>query len=290
MWFRVRKLQHDKRVLTQKVKERTVEIEKQRDQIALQKKEITDSIIYAEKIQSAVLPTREFTDSLLNDYFILFKPRDIVSGDFYWLNKADNKVIVVAADCTGHGVPGAFMSMLGVTILNEIANNKAFSQAGKILDILREHLTKTLGQTDIDSDSKDGMDLALCLIDFENLKLQYSGAYNPLIHIRSRELTIYKGDKMPVGIHLGIMPPFTTHEILLQKGDCIYIHSDGYVDQFGGPEEKKFKSSQFHEVLTNISDLPMPIQKDRLNETIMEWMGINEQIDDILEGLFLGLY
>jgi ligand-binding sensor domain-containing protein/serine phosphatase RsbU (regulator of sigma subunit) len=282
MWIRVRKLQHDKRVLTQKVKERTVEIEKQRDQIALQKKEITDSIVYAERIQSAVLPTREFTESLLNDYFILFKPRDIVSGDFYWLNKADNKVIVVAADCTGHGVPGAFMSMLGVTILNEIANNKTFSQAGKILDILREHLTKTLGQTDIDSDSKDGMDLALCIIDFENLKLQYSGAYNPLIHIRSRELTIYKGDKMPVGIHLGIMPPFTTHEILLQKGDCIYIHSDGYVDQFGGPEEKKFKSSQFHEVLTNISDLPMSIQKDRLNETIMEWMGINEQIDDIL--------
>jgi ligand-binding sensor domain-containing protein/serine phosphatase RsbU (regulator of sigma subunit) len=282
MWLRVRKLQHDKKVLTQKVKERTHEIEKQRDQISIQKKEITDSIVYAERIQSAVLPSKEHIDKLINEYFILYKPRNIVSGDFYWLNQVQDKVIVVAADCTGHGVPGAFMSMLGVTILNEIVSSKTLTHAGKILDILREHLTKTLGQTGKEDDAKDGMDMALCIIDYKSMKLQFAGAYNPLIHIRARELTIFKADKMPVGIHLGVMPPFTTQELTLEKGDSIYIFSDGYADQFGGPDDKKFKSGQLHELLVNLSPLPMAEQKHKLNETILEWMGINEQIDDIL--------
>lgn len=282
MWLRVRKLKHDKKVLTQKVKERTVEIEKQRDQIALQKKEITDSIVYAERIQSAVLPDQEYINKLLNEYFILFKPRNIVSGDFYWFSQVQEQVIVVAADCTGHGVPGAFMSMLGITILNEIVSSKNSTQAGKILDTLRMHLTKTLGQTGKEDDAKDGMDLALCILDYSKMKLQFAGAYNPLIHIRANVSTIYKGDKMPVGIHLGEMPPFKTHEIDLKKDDCLYIFSDGYADQFGGPDGKKFKSAQFVELLVKISPMLMEEQKARLNETIIEWMGINEQIDDIM--------
>ncbi len=280
--LRERKLRHDKEVLTHKVKERTIEIEKQRDQIALQKKEITDSIEYAEKIQTAVLPKDEFIHKLLTDYFILFKPRDIVSGDFYWMNNIDHKLVVVAADCTGHGVPGAFMSMLGISILNEIASQKKLLSAGKILDTLREHLTKTLWQTGKDEEAKDGMDLALCIIDPDKYTVQFSGAYNPLVLIRNGETTVYKGDKMPVGYHFGEMPPFTTHLIEAQKGDCLYMFSDGYADQFGGPEGKKFKSLTFRELLQEISNLSMNEQKIHLNETIENWMGINEQVDDIL--------
>ncbi len=280
--LRESKLRHDKQVLTQKVKERTLEIEKQRDQIALQKKEITDSIEYAEKIQVAALPKSEFIDNFLSEYFILFKPRDIVSGDFYWINSIENKLVVVAADCTGHGVPGAFMSMLGISILNEIAAQKKRINAGKILDTLREHLTKTLWQTGKEEDAKDGMDVALCIIDPDKSVLQFAGAYNPLILIRGEEILVFKGDKMPVGFHFGEMPPFSTETINYSKGDRIYMYSDGYADQFGGPEDKKFMSVNFRKLLSEVSLLPMEEQKVRLNETIENWKGINEQIDDIL--------
>jgi ligand-binding sensor domain-containing protein/serine phosphatase RsbU (regulator of sigma subunit) len=280
--LRERKLRHDKKVLTEKVKERTIEIEKQRDQIAIQKKEITDSIEYAEKIQTAVLPKTEFIDKLLNEYFILFKPRNIVSGDFYWINSIGGKIILVAADCTGHGVPGAFMSMLGISILNEIVSQKQRIEAGNILDTLREHLTRTLWQTGQEEDAKDGMDLALCLIDPSTQILQFAGAYNPLILIRDDEVIVYKADRMPVGFHFGEMPPFTTQKINLLKGDCIYLFSDGYADQFGGPEGKKFMSLTLRNLLLELSPLPMSEQKIRLNETIENWKGINEQVDDIL--------
>jgi len=280
--YRERKLRHDREVLAQKVKERTIEVEKQRDQIALQKKEITDSIVYAEKIQSAVLPNNEYIDKLLKDYFILYKPRDIVSGDFYWIDGYKNKTIVVAADCTGHGVPGAFMSMLGISILNEVADPSNNYDAGQILDTLRKHLTTTLWQTGKDEDAKDGMDLSLCIIDFQNKRLQFAGAYNPLVLIRQSEIIVYKGDKMPVGYHQAKISEFTTHKINIIKGDCLYMFSDGYADQFGGSEGKKFKSSNFRELLLEINNLSMSEQKMKLNETIEDWKGINEQVDDIL--------
>ncbi|MBA7553956.1 hypothetical protein ES705_46562 [subsurface metagenome] len=280
--YRERKLRHDREVLAQKVKDRTIEVEKQRDQIVLQKKEITDSIVYAEKIQSAVLPNPEYIDNLLKEYFILFKPRDIVSGDFYWINGNSEKAIIVAADCTGHGVPGAFMSMLGVSILNEIANPDTITEAGKILDTLRDHLTTTLWQTGKEEDAKDGMDLALCIIDFKKNKLEFAGAYNPLILIRKGEIIVYKADRMPVGIHMAEMPAFTTYRISLKKDDSLYIYSDGYADQFGGPNDQKFKSLNFRNLLLEISHLPMKQQKNKLNETIEDWKGINEQVDDIL--------
>ncbi len=280
--YRERKLRHDREVLAQKVKDRTIEVEKQRDQIAQQKKEITDSIVYAERIQSAVLPNKEYIDNLLKDYFILFKPRNIVSGDFYWIDGNKSKVIVVAADCTGHGVPGAFMSMLGISILNEVANPVKTGEAGQILDTLREHLTTTLWQTGKDEDTRDGMDLSLCIIDFKNKNLQFSGAYNPLVIIRKGEIVVYKGDKMPVGYHGAKISEFVSHDIPLIKGDCLYMFSDGYSDQFGGPDDKKFKSSNFRELLLNISNLSMNKQKVKLNETIEAWKGINEQVDDIL--------
>ncbi|MBN2524717.1 MAG: SpoIIE family protein phosphatase [Bacteroidales bacterium] len=280
--YRERKLRHDREVLAQKVKERTIEVEKQRDQIALQKKEITDSIVYAEKIQTAVLPNNEYIDKLLKDYFILFKPRDIVSGDFYWIDGYRNKTIVVAADCTGHGVPGAFMSMLGISILNEVADPANNYEAGQILDTLRNHLTTTLWQTGKEEDAKDGMDLSLCIIDFQNKRLQFAGAYNPLVLIRQNEIIVYKGDKMPVGYHQAKISEFTTHKINLIKSDCLYMFSDGYADQFGGADGKKFKSSNFRELLLEINNLSMSEQKVKLNETIEDWKGINEQVDDIL--------
>jgi ligand-binding sensor domain-containing protein/serine phosphatase RsbU (regulator of sigma subunit) len=280
--IRERKLRHDKRVLAQKVKERTLEVEQQRDQITLQKEEIMDSIIYAQRIQKAVLPKKEFIDNLLPEYFILFKPRDIVSGDFYWLSGNKNKVVLVAADCTGHGVPGALMSMLGVSILNEVGSPEKLPAAGKILDILRDHLTTTLWQTGDEQDAKDGMDIALCIIDFEKNTIEFSGAYNPLVHIRNKEIETYKGDKMPVGIHIGEKKPFNTSEIKIQKNDCIYVFSDGYADQFGGTEGKKFKSVPFRELLVEISHLSMDEQKIILEESIEKWKGSNEQVDDIL--------
>ncbi|MBN1952305.1 MAG: SpoIIE family protein phosphatase [Bacteroidales bacterium] len=280
--LRERKLRQDKVILTQKVKERTIEIEKQRDQIAYQKKEITDSILYAERIQSAVLPKHEYINSLLKEYFILFKPRDIVSGDFYWINGKDGRIIVVAADCTGHGVPGAFMSMLGVSILNELASSPEAMPSDSILNQLRDHLTKTLRQTGKDEDAKDGMDLAMCIIDTKKMEVQFSGAYNPLVHIRNGECEVYKGDKMPVGFHMGSMNPFSSTHIKVEEGDCLYMFSDGYADQFGGEEDKKFKTSKLRELLTNIYYLPMEEQKSRLDETIESWKGINEQVDDIL--------
>ena len=280
--YRERKLRHDREVLAQKVRERTAEIARQRDQIALQKQEITDSIRYAERIQSAVLPKDEYIAEWLNDYFILFKPRDIVSGDYYWVNGTEKRVMVVAADCTGHGVPGAFMSMLGVSILNEIATESDSIEAGEILDLLRKHLTSTLWQTGNEEDAKDGMDMVLSIFDFKKLKLQFAAAYNPLVIIRDGEIIVHKADRMPVGYHPEEMPPFKTNKISLKKGDCLYMFSDGYADQFGGPEGKKFKSVTLRELLLEISQLPMNEQKERLNETIMNWMGINEQVDDIL--------
>lgn len=314
---RERKLINDKRVLEQKVKERTREIaeqkekiekaneelrtkqeqiltqkdeiqkqrdiaEEQRDQISKQKQEITDSIIYAERIQQAILPPEDYCKSILPDHFILFKPRDIVSGDYYWMTQKNNKTVVVAADCTGHGVPGAFMSMLGVAFLHEIVNTMDDVQAHLILNRLRYYVKKTLYQTRDDSQTKDGMDLALCIIDHEKKVLQYAGAYNPLYYFRDGELHQIKADRMPIGIHIKEKDTFTKHEVELQSGDVFYIFSDGYVDQFGGEKGRKFKTKPFKRLLTQIHKEPMNIQKQKLDETIVEWQGDHNQVDDII--------
>ena len=280
--LRERKLQQDKRILAQKVKERTIEIEQQRDHIAMQNREITSSIMYAKRIQSAVLPSEELLKKLIPDHFILFKPRDIVSGDFYWITEKENKVILVASDCTGHGVPGAFMSMLGVSLLNEIVNNQPNLSACEILNLLRENVKKTLSQKGRHDETKDGMDLVLCIFDFALMKAQFAGAYNPLWIIRNGELVIYKGDKMPIGIYVGVEKPFVCNDIDLKKNDVIYMFSDGYADQFGGPDEKKFKSGTLKELLLQIYKKPLSEQKEILNQTHEEWKGDQQQIDDIM--------
>jgi serine phosphatase RsbU (regulator of sigma subunit) len=251
----------------------------QRDQIAYQKKHITDSIMYAKRIQTALLPSLElFSDKL--EHFVLYKPLAIVSGDFYWVTTKDNLQVIIAADCTGHGVPGAFMSMLGVTLLNEIVIGKHVIMPDQIIGELRAGIIKSLKQV-VDEDSvKDGMDIAVCVVDFNENILWFSGANNPLYLIRGSELIHYRADKMPVAIHYK-MQPFTLHKIELQKGDAFYIFSDGYADQFGGPKEKKFMSMQLKETLVEIAGQPMLRQGERLNEIFEAWRGDNPQVDDV---------
>lgn len=281
-YLRERKLRYDRNILRQKVMERTVEIEMQKEKIEDQKRQITDSIEYAQHIQSAILPKDYTLSPILNDYFILYKPRDIVSGDFYWIDGNKDRVVAVVADCTGHGVPGAFLSMLGVAILNQVnAINKNY-KSGEILDSLRKQLIYTLSHTKVGEKSRDGMDLALSIIDFKNKKVQFSGAINPLILVRNKEMEIFKGDKMPVGLHVGETKPFSTREIEIQKGDSLYMFSDGYADQFGGPDDKKFMIRNFRNLLCEISDKPMTNQYEILDRTIEEWKDGYEQIDDIL--------
>lgn len=284
-----RRLELEKIRLEQIVKERTEEvvkqkeeIEQQRDEIADKNRSITDSIEYASRIQTAVLPSNDFAEEILPEHFILFRPRDIVSGDFYWMTKKDNLLVVIAADCTGHGVPGAFMSMLGVSFLNEIVNRHEINSAGAILTQLRADVKKTLGQEGKEGEAKDGMDIALCIVDLEKMKMQYAGAYNPLYLYRNNELIEVKADRMPIGIYVKEKDSFTNNEIDLQKGDVFYIFSDGYQDQFGGEEGSKFKTKNFKKLLLEIHQKPMEEQREILDTTIDEWRGEWEQIDDII--------
>ncbi|OFX82262.1 MAG: hypothetical protein A2W99_09400 [Bacteroidetes bacterium GWF2_33_16] len=284
-----RKLRLEKIRLEQIVKERTEEVVKQKDEILLQRdeiaeknKSITDSIEYAKRIQTAVLPSKEYAQEVLPEHFILFRPRDIVSGDFYWFTKKDNLLVLIAADCTGHGVPGAFMSMLGVSFINEIVNKHEVKHASDILTHLRADVKRTLSQTGKEGEAKDGMDIALCIVDLENMKLQYAGAYNPMYMFRNNELMEFKADRMPIGIYVKEKDSFTNNEIDLQKGDVFYIFSDGYQDQFGGEDGQKFKTKNFKEFLQEIHQNPMAEQRELLNTNIDKWRGKWEQVDDII--------
>ncbi|MCK4663786.1 MAG: tetratricopeptide repeat protein [Bacteroidales bacterium] len=258
------------------------EIKSQRDKIAVQQKNITDSIQYASRIQNALLPEDVYIKEVIPEHFILNKPKDIVSGDFYWLKQIKNMLIITVADCTGHGVPGAFMSMLGVSFLNEIVKDKNIISASQALNRLNESVKKALHQTGKDDEARDGMDIALCVINKDTLELEFSGAYNPVYIVRNKELIQLKGDKRPIGIHLKRDIVFTDKQLQLQKGDLIYIFSDGYIDQFGGEKGTKFKATPFKKLLVNIYDKTMDEQKEILNNTIEEWKGNYEQIDDIL--------
>lgn len=272
----------------QEIEKQKLEIEKQRDLANRQKKKITDSIQYARRIQSAVLPPPESLQSIFHDSFILYRPKDIVSGDFYWVTQKDNLLIVAAADCTGHGVPGAFMSMLGVAYLNEIVNKIAINKhinsltTDEILNQLREMVIASLRQTGHRNEPKDGMDIALCIIDLENKSLQFSGANNPLYILRKGQLIQLDADKMPVSYHSRKDTAFQRSEIDLLDNDCIYLFSDGFIDQFGGEKGLKFMRNRFKEILLRISDLPMEKQKEELEKTFDEWRGEWHQLDDIL--------
>ncbi len=252
----------------------------QRDKIAWQKQRITDSIEYASKIQNAVLPPDESIRNILPNHFIYFRPRDIVSGDFYWITQLGNKKIVAVADCTGHGVPGAFMSMLGVAFLNEIINRNELTEANEILDHLRDNVIKSLHQDNENTKAHDGMDMALCII--ENDMLQFAGANNSIYLVRNGQLAEIQADKFPVGVHTTEYEKFTNNTIKLQHNDMLYLYTDGYSDQFGGADSRKLLTKNFKKVLLDIHQKSCEEQREKLDEYFNLWKGNNKQVDDIL--------
>lgn len=261
------------------------QIIKQKELIEDKNKNITDSILYASRIQNAVLPPENFLEGIARESFLLFRPKDIVSGDFYWSASKGNYHVIAAADCTGHGVPGAFMSMLGITLLNEIIIRTEKLKASDILDQLREEVIYSLKQKGAAGETKDGMDITLCVLDKKKSVLQYAAAHNSMYLFRDGEMKVFEPDKMPIGIspqYEEEMKSFTNHEFTLKQGDVFYLFTDGYADQFGGPHEKKFKYTRFRKILKEIHKKPMSEQKNILDETFDEWKGETEQIDDIL--------
>jgi serine phosphatase RsbU (regulator of sigma subunit) len=268
-------------VLEKKVLERTQEIHLQKEIIEEKNKDILDSIHYAKRIQGALLASEQVMKEHLRDYFVFYKPKDIVSGDFYWMDETGEKeLLLLAGDCTGHGVPGAFMSLLNISILNELAGNK-LSNPAEILNEQRKHIIRALNPPGAEI-SKDGMDCVLCKFDFSNNTLQFACANNPLWIIRDGNLLEFSPDKMPVGVHEGIVGDFKLQETKLEKGDLIYLLTDGFADQFGGPKGKKFKYSQLKEKLVGISFRNMEEQQQLLEEIFTGWKGGLEQVDDVL--------
>jgi serine phosphatase RsbU (regulator of sigma subunit) len=259
-----------------------VELKKAYDIIEENNKYITSSINYASRIQQALFPDLKEIENLNNNCFILYLPKEIVSGDFYWFERSDNKLIAVAGDCTGHGVPGALMSMLGISFLEEIVNNRGITESGKILNELRKEVRRALHQKGEKEEAHDGMDISLCVIDLISNIIQYSGAYNNLYLIRDNELFEYKADRMPVGIFDLADKDFTTQNIQSRPGDQLYMFSDGYADQFGGPYRKKYKYAALKSSLLKIHKLPLCEQKEELEKEFNRWKGDNPQIDDVL--------
>lgn len=282
--IREKALIQEKKVLESKVAERTAEVVEKNKELAEKNKDIMDSIHYAKRIQDAILPPDELVRQYLPQTFILFKPKDIVSGDFYWLADKKDKVLFAAVDCTGHGVPGAFMSIVGHNMLEKIVNEYNITQPSEILEALNKNVSETLRQSYAEHhEVKDGMDASVCMFDRKTNEFHFAGAMNPLYFIRKGVLKEIKGDKMPIGnLKVGENRKYTNHVIQLEKGDSLYIFTDGYADQFGGPSGKKFKYQQLKDTLLKIQDLPLEEQGNYLQRTIHEWMGHLDQVDDIL--------
>jgi serine phosphatase RsbU (regulator of sigma subunit)/Tfp pilus assembly protein PilF len=291
-------LQKNEEIITQ-----NEEIQTQRDLVVQQKdiieeihKGLTDSINYAQRIQNAVLPTENDLQNILGEHFVFFKPKDVVSGDFYWTTKIENHIIICVADCTGHGVPGGFMSMLGISFLNEIVRKKEVTQANLVLNHLRKSIIDALQQKGIAGEQNDGMDISICVIDTEKNELQFAGANNPIYIVKSEKLKVkskekpdelstfeldeLKGDTMPVSIY-GRMDDFTNNILKIEKGDCLYMFTDGFADQFGGKLGKKYKYQIFKNLLLDNSQIPMAEQKIKIEKNLKNWMGAYPQIDDI---------
>ena len=265
------------------------EVSQQKEIVEKQKEKIVDSITYAKRIQQSILMEESEIQNYLPECFIYFQPKDIVSGDFYWCSKIDNKIIVAAVDCTGHGVPGAFMSMIGNTLLNQIVNEKHITRPSEILKLLNLGVYEALHQKKDGALSPDGMDIALCAIDYQNNEIQFAGAQNPLYVISENQMDVIKADIHGIGgggMMAKLLDPmkieYTNHIIRIKKGMSIYIFTDGYRDQFGGPLENKFGTKKFKELLLNSQGLSMQEQKTNLVSAHEEWKGSIVQIDDIL--------
>lgn len=270
-----------------KEKERIAkEVERQKEELSIKNTNITDSINYAKRILEAMMPSEKFFRKLLPESFIFFKPKDIVSGDFYWIAEKSGKIFVAAVDCTGHGIPGAFMSIIGFDLLRNIIKEQGIEQASQIVDKLNEGVAETFGKDQDDTEQlrvSDGMDLAFCVIDPQRKVIEYAGAFNPLYLIRDYNIVEYKADRFSVGLAAhDKRRTFTNHVIPYQENDIIYIFSDGYTDQFGGPKGKKFKFRRFRHLLLTIYKLPIEKQKAALKQSIENWIGDEDQIDDIM--------
>lgn len=258
------------------------EIEVQKALVEEKNSEVTDSIKYAQRIQNALLPSEHYLKKHLPDFFILNRARDIVSGDFYWFLKKDNRLYVATADCTGHGVPGAFMSMLGINFLNEIIVDRGVTEPGKVLDDLRTEIIQALNPEGTTEITKDGMDMVLCCYDLANMTLTYGAANNTFYLLRDQQIREQEFDKMPVGVAYEQQRNFKTYTVPLQKGDIVYTFTDGYADQFGGEKGKKFKYKQLEKLLIANGHLPLQEQRNRLLKSHEDWKGDLEQVDDIL--------
>ena len=271
------------------VKERTNELaikheesEKNRLLAEVKNKEIIDSINYAKRLQDSILPNEEKIVELFPESFMIYRPKDIVSGDFYWVKKQNERTIIAAVDCTGHGVPGAFMSFIGANGLNSATDEKQLNDTAKILDHLNESVHKALNKENNLDYIRDGMDLTICSFDLKNLTLQFSGAKNNIYQIRNQELFQHSGDDFAIGSFNPGTKNYNSQNISLEKGDTIYLFSDGYPDQFGGIKGKKFMYKQFKQKLIEFSNLSLKEQKIKLEQTMNAWMGSHEQIDDML--------
>lgn len=279
---RTKKLQEANEILRQK-QLTSLEIARQKEELSVKNKNITDSINYAKRIQEALLPSEYLFRKLLPDSFILYKPRDIVSGDFYWVSEKESKIFVAAVDCTGHGVPGAFMSIIGFDLLKNITREQNIEDPAEILNLLNMGVADTFSKQSTDYEIKDGMDVSLLVIDRVNKQLQYAGAFNPLYIVRNKELIEIKGNRFAIGkIEGNENKRFDTHLFDYENNDMIYLFSDGYADQIGGPFQKKFKFRRFQHLILSVHNLPLQKQKDFLDETFETWKGQLDQVDDIL--------
>jgi serine phosphatase RsbU (regulator of sigma subunit) len=249
--------------------------------ISVKNNNITDNIRYAVQIQSALLPEKDLIVSLFPKSFIYYKPKDLVSGDFYWITKQNEKIVLAVADCTGHGVTGAFMSILGITALNEVVIEHGITSANLVLDALRNKLVSILQQGDTYNESREGIHMVICTFDLEKKQLQFSGAINSIIIIRENQVHQYKGDKMPVSISPEMLP-FSAVDIPLQSNDMVYLFTDGYYGQFGSKDDKKFNLYRFRTLLQKISNLSVEEQKNSIERTFLSWKDNAEQVDDIL--------
>lgn len=256
-------------------------IEEERNTVIEQKKEITDSINYAKRIQRAFIPTESDFNKYFSDSFVLFKPKDIVSGDFYWIHKRNDSIYYATGDCTGHGVPGGFMTMLGLSFLEEIIDSKSADNPAEVLNLLRDKIINTLKQGASSDENKDGMDINLCCVDTKSQTLHYAAANNSFYIVRNNELLEMKADKQPCGFFHD-PKPFTLQEFKLEKGDCIYTFTDGYADQFGGPNGKKFRYKQFETILIENHLKQFNEQKEILNSRFENWKNKLDQVDDVL--------
>lgn len=257
-------------------------LEKQRDLIYNQNKEITDSINYARHIQKALLPSHIELKDIVKDYFIFNRPYAVVSGDFYWAEKKPSRSYLAVGDCTGHGVPGGFLSMLGMAYLTEIVNKHHAIESHKILDELKQMFIKSLHQTNKDEIHFDGIDIALCTIDLEEKKISFAGAFNSLYIVRDGRLLEIKGDRMPIGFYLGESESFTKHEVDIMAGDKFFLFTDGYLSQPGGESGRQLNKKRFKQLLIDTAHLPHKDQCLKLETNLIKWIGENDQMDDIL--------